>query len=216
MNDDPCTILPMPGSFDELEGIVTLANEQFLLTGKGITVGFPVELRDLSRSAVPFAELVDDEYLFAHNAFYAEEMENIEHDFSVAFSSVRADMLPETTIEWRVRAINEYVKDRQKYAFMFERRTYYDTPFSTPRNPPPPIHDMIDQLNKVCRLARSISKEGFFGDFPVLLTFVKGNGLLLQGGNHRVQAVRNLIKAGEIPASFPIPAVFAWETACHV
>ena len=206
----------MPDNFDELEGIVARVNEQFLLTGKGITVDFPVELRDLSRSAVPFAELVDDEYLFAHNAFYAEEMDNIEYNFSVAFSNVRADMLPETTIEWRVRAINEYVKDREKYAFMFERRTYYDTPFSTPREPPPPIYEMIEQLNKVCRLAASISKEGFFGDFPVLLTFGKGRDLLLQGGNHRVQAVRNLIKAGEIPASFPIPAVLAWETACHM
>jgi len=74
--------------------------------------------------------------------------------------------------------------------------------------------DYIWHLNKVEKIEKNIIEKGFESDHPLLLYYMKKPypSIALTGGNHRLQAIRNLIARGKLPKSFKVPAVFIYNS----
>nr|BDI55131.1 MAG: hypothetical protein [uncultured archaeon] len=74
--------------------------------------------------------------------------------------------------------------------------------------------DYIWHLNKVEKIEKNIIEKGFESDHPLLLYYMKEPypSITLAGGNHRLQAIRNLISRGKLPKSFKVPAVFIYNS----
>jgi len=70
-------------------------------------------------------------------------------------------------------------------------------------------------FEEIVQLEASIKSSGYNTRYPVLVEvhpLTSGDlELLLKGGNHRVQAVRNLIMQGHLPSSFKIPTIFVFD-----
>jgi hypothetical protein len=66
-------------------------------------------------------------------------------------------------------------------------------------------------LNNVIRLENLIKENGFDGNSPILLSAWTDNRIVLDGGHHRVQALRNLINEGFLSREFKIPAIMRFR-----
>lgn len=67
-----------------------------------------------------------------------------------------------------------------------------------------PIEDIDNVLNYVVSLEKNIIHNGFDELRPLLLT-TRGGYFMLLGGNHRLQAVRNLMKAKALEKDYEVP-----------
>lgn len=67
--------------------------------------------------------------------------------------------------------------------------------------------DIRYHVNKIIKLENRILKQGFDDKQPILLELNKELEYKVNGGHHRIQAVRNLIKAGVYSDDFQIPCL---------
>ncbi len=74
--------------------------------------------------------------------------------------------------------------------------------------------DYLWHIRKVEDIENSIIEKGFESEHPLLLYYMKEPypSIALTGGNHRLQAVRNLISKGKLPKSTKVPAIFIYNS----
>jgi len=62
-------------------------------------------------------------------------------------------------------------------------------------------------LKDIMRLEKVITEQGFDSKFPILLTAWDEKRVVVDGGHHRLQAVRNLINEAKLPKRFQVPCL---------
>lgn len=65
--------------------------------------------------------------------------------------------------------------------------------------------DIQHEIFYIAELEETIKKNGFDETMPVLLAVGKDGYFKLIGGNHRLQAVRNLVKSGDLAKDHDVP-----------
>jgi hypothetical protein len=76
------------------------------------------------------------------------------------------------------------------------------------------MKDVAYHIYKIYRLERSILHEGIHDGELIILKVLfadYGDMIAIDGGNHRVQAIRNLVHYKDIPASTTIPCMVYWS-----
>lgn len=103
----------------------------------------------------------------------------------------------------------KYIED---YTYLFTSLSPDDLPISAWEQPweryaginPQSLLPILGEIREVQDL---IEKEGFKAKYPLLLTAYSRGDFAVDGGHHRLQAVRNLIAAGKLPVDFKVPCV---------
>lgn len=74
------------------------------------------------------------------------------------------------------------------------------------------IDDIVARMEVVYGMERTILKDGFDPSNPVLIEARKDRSYFkLVGGNHRIQAARNLVKAGLLSMDVAVPVAFFYH-----
>lgn len=149
----------------------------------------------LHDQSVVFDALTPAQQAIVLDQLRAEGSADTLNDYTYTFTTFKASELPST--DWERTATtfidHELGRDRSGHGN-----------WGSPRHFP-------KHYNIIVGLEKAILKDGFSKDAPVLVGCLRPNEdtgrIGLNGGNHRVQAVRNLIKAGKLPEGFKIPAI---------
>ena len=101
----------------------------------------------------------------------------------------------------------------QNYTYDFVTCTEDQLPASYWENPVSKASfiDPVKTITKIETLEKKIQQEGFNPQFPLLLTGMSEGRVGVDGGHHRLQAVRNLIEKNLLDRNFSIPCLIRYH-----
>lgn len=190
----------------EIKRVAKRVKHEFNFTGSQNTMEPLDDIGFYHQSSEPFADLEpwQQRYILSQamdpnveSSRNSEEAHQEVAEYTYAFATIPLDKFPVSYWERHAGQLVIRVDDE-----MFDDETRY----------------LAIQIQRVFDLQLKIEKEGFDRKQPIVVLGIASNGnprFAVDNGHHRLQALRNLVKAGKIRSTMRVPVVIRYRKDIH-